>query len=287
VIYAVFRGELFKVVRRPGIWVLVSVLLALAILIGYAITWLIYTYPPPGSTDGLPPGTTMADFKVSLYPQSFVIQTLTQWGVLGGVFALIVGVLMQGSEYGWGTIKTLYTQRAGRLTMLVGKVAALAVVVFVMIVALFAVDAASSLVVALVDGKTITFPAVDVIVKAMIAGFLIFGFWAVFGLALSTLFRQSAMAIGLGLAYALVVEVLIFGLLGGLGGDIVKQIQQWFPIANTGYLSQSFGQIRPRGFQSQAGPYADATHAVVMLLLYVVVFAVITAWLSRTRDITA
>jgi hypothetical protein len=51
-----------------------------------------------------------------------------------------------------------------------------------------------------------------------------------FGLALSTLFRQSAMAIGLGLAYALVVEVLIFGLLGGLGGDIVKQIQQWFPM---------------------------------------------------------
>jgi ABC-type transport system involved in multi-copper enzyme maturation permease subunit len=286
-IYAAFRGELFKVVRRPGIWVLVSVLLVLAILVGYVITWLIYTFPPPGSSQGLPAGTTLADFKIALYPENFVKQTLTQWGVLGGVFALIVGVLMQGSEYGWGTIKTLYTQRAGRLTMLFGKIAALAVVVLVMVVALFAVDAASSSVVALVDGKAITFPGADVITKGVIAAFLIFAFWAVFGLALSTLFRQSAMAIGLGLAYALVVEVLIFGLLSGLGGDIVQQIQQWFPIANANYLSQSFGTINPRGFQGQGAPFADGTHAVVMLLVYVAAFAVMTAWLSKTRDITA
>jgi len=50
--FSVFRGELFKVWRRPGIWVLISVLLVLAILIGYAITWLIYTFPPPGSSQG-------------------------------------------------------------------------------------------------------------------------------------------------------------------------------------------------------------------------------------------
>jgi ABC-type transport system involved in multi-copper enzyme maturation permease subunit len=203
------------------------------------------------------------------------------------VFALIVGVLIQGSEYGWGTIKTLYTQRSGRLTMLFGKIAALAVVVAVMVVALFAVDAGSSSIVALVDGKTIAFPNADVIVKAVVAAFLIFGFWAIFGLALSTLFRQSAMAIGLGLAYALVVEVLIFGLLGGLGGDIVKQIQQWFPIANTNYLAESFGQIRVRGLQGAITPYADASHAVAMLFVYVLAFTAITAYLSRTRDITA
>jgi hypothetical protein len=41
-----------------------------------------------------------------------------------------------------------------------------------------------------------------------------------------------------------------------------------------------------RGIQAQA-PFADATHAVLMLLLYVVAFTAISAWLSRTRDITA
>lgn len=285
--YAAFRGELFKAVRRPGIWVLVGLFLGLAILIGYAITYLIYTHPPPNSSQGLPPGTTLADFKIALYPENFVKQTMSQWGVLGGVFALIVGVLLQGSEYGWGTIKTLYTQRYGRLAMLFGKLLAIFVVVLVIVVGLFAVDAACSWVVAQLDGKNSTFPAADVIGKAIGATFLVFSFWAVFGFALATVFRQSALAIGLGLAYALVIELLIFGLLAGLGGNIVKPIQQWFPIANSSYLSQSFGQIRFRGLQSQPAPYADATHAVVMLLLYVIAFTTISAWLTRTRDVTS
>src|ERR1700730_15915839 len=179
--FAAFRGELFKVVRRPGVWVLVIVLLVLAILIGYAITWLIYTFPPKGDSQGLPPGTSLSDFKVTLYPGNFVRETLGQWGVLGGVFALIVGVLMQGSEYGWGTIKTLYTQRSGRLTMLFGKVAALAVIILTMVLALFAATALSSFVIATIDGHDASFPAADVILKGIGAAFLIFGFWSVFG----------------------------------------------------------------------------------------------------------
>ncbi len=284
---AAFQGELFKAVRRPGIWVLVGLFLGLAILIGYAITYLIYTHPPPNSSQGLPPGTTLSDFKIALYPENFVKETMSQWGVLGGVFALIVGVLLQGSEYGWGTIKTLYTQRYGRLTMLFGKLLAMFVVVLVIVLGLFAVDAACSWIVAHLDGKTSSFPAADVIVKAIGAAFLIFSFWAVFGFALATAFRQSALAIGLGLAYALVIELLIFGLLAGLGGSVVKPIQQWFPIANSSYLSQSFGRVSFRGLESQPPPYADATHAVVMLLLYVIAFTTISAWLTRTRDVTS
>jgi hypothetical protein len=36
-----------------------------------------------------------------------------------------------------------------------------------------------------------------------------------------------------------------------------------------------------------SGGFADATHAVLLLLLYVAVFVAISAWLSRTRDITS
>lgn len=285
--YAAFRGELFKFVRRPGIWVLIILLLVLAILIGYGVSYLVDTFGSSASSQGLPPGTKMSDFKVALYPANFVKGTLGTWGALGGVFALIMGVLVQGSEFGWGTTKTLYTQRYGRLTMLFGKILALAVLVLVMVVGLFAVDAASSWVVALIDGKPIAFPGVDVILQAVVAGFLIFGFWAIFGFGLATIFRQSAMAIGLGLAYALVVEVLIFSLLRGFGGKVVQEIEQWFPIANTGYLASSFGQIKIKGIPAGPAPFADATHSVLMLLLYVALFAAISAWLSRSRDVTA
>lgn len=286
-IYAAFRGELFKLVRRPAVWVLVILLLGLAILLGYVVSYLFDTYGAAAGSQGLPKGTTLADFKVALYPENFIKDTFSTWSVLGGVFALILGVLVQGSEYGWGTMKTLYTQRAGRLTMLFGKVAALAVVVLFLVVALFAVDAAASTGIALIDGKAINFPGAGEIVKAVFAGFLMYGFWAAFGFGLATVFKQSAMAIGLGLAYALVIELLVFGLLRGFGAKVVPQIEQWFPIANTGYLANSFGQIQFKGFPAAPAPFADATHAVLMLLLYVAAFTALSAWLSRARDITA
>jgi ABC-2 type transport system permease protein len=282
-----FRGELFKTVRRPAVWVCIGVLLAVAVTIGYAIPWLIYTHPPSGSSQGLPPGTTLADFKVTLYPPNFVRQTLQQWSVLGGVFALILGVLLQGSEYGWGTIKTLDTQRGGRLEMLGGKVAALAVVVVILVLALFIVDAAASTAVALIDGQSLSYPDATVTARAVGAMYLIFGFWSLFGLVLATLFRQSAMAIGLGLAYALVIEALIFGLTASLVPNVVNPIRQWFPLTNATWLANSFGQPRIGRLQTTTpAPYADATHAVVVLCLYLVAFGVITAGLLRRRDVT-
>jgi ABC-2 type transport system permease protein len=283
----VLGGELFKTVRRPAVWVCVVGLLAVAVTIGYAIPWLAETYTPSSSAQGLPAGTTLADFKVALYPANFVRQTLQQWSVLGGVFALILGVLLQGSEYGWATIKTMYTQRDGRLAMLFGKLGALAIVVLVMVVGLFAVDAVSSAALATIDGKGYDFPDAATIGKGVAALLLIYGFWSVFGFLLATLFRQSAMAIGLGLAYALVIEGIIFGFGGGLLGDWVKKIQEWFPLANTGYLTESFGAIRLRGIeQPAAAPYADATHAVSVLIAYVAVFVVVSAMVLRRRDVT-
>ncbi len=276
-----FAAELYKTVRRPAVWVCVLGLLAISITIGYAIPWLAETFSK--TAQGLPPGTTLADFKVSLYPQNFVRNTVGD--PLGGVFALILGVLLQGSEYGWGTVKMLYTQRAGRVALLVGKLAAVATVIVVMVIGLFAVDAASSVAAALLDGQSVQFPVASEIVKGLAAMTLIYGFWAGFGFILATLFRQSAMAIGLGLAYALVVEGLIFGF-GASLLSWLKNVQQWFPIANTGYLTDSFGSVKIRGILPSPPPFADATHAVLVLTTYVVVFVVVSAVLVRRRDVT-
>ncbi len=282
-----FFGELYKTVRRPAVWVCIAVLLAAAVTIGYALPWAIETFPPSGAGRSLPPGTTFADLKVTLYPQNVVRQTVQQWYVLGGVFALILGVLSQGSEYGWGTVKTLYTQRDGRLEMLAGKIGALLVLVIVMVIALFAADTIASGAIGLIDGKSLSFPDAESFIKGLGAMTLIFGFWALFGFLLATLFRQSAMAIGLGLAYALVVEGLILGFATQFAGW-VRDVQQWFPIANTGYVADAFGRVRIRGIGEAAPqPIADGTHGVAVLFVYVIVFVVITAVLVRRRDVTS
>src|SRR5260370_35251375 len=107
----------------------------------------------------------------------------------------------------------------------------------------------------------------------MAAMSLIYGFWAGFGFILATLFRQSAMPIGLGLAYALVVEGLIFG----FGASLLtwlKNVQQWFPLANTRYLTDSFGPVKIRGIPPSTPPFADTPDAVLVLTTDGVVFVV-------------
>ena len=286
--FTTFQWESYKLLRRPAVWASIGLFLLLAVGLGYLTFYLVYTYSPPASSQGLPRGVKLSDFKVELYPAAFAQYTLATWNTLGGVFALILGVLSQGSEYGWGTIKTLYTQRPGRISMLAGKLLALILAVLVMVLALFAVDALSSFVVALVDRKaTIAFPAAVDILKAMAAAWLIFGFWGVFGFALATLFRQSAMAIGLGLAYAIVIEGIIFQIAGNVGGNTVKQIESWFPLANTGYLVRSFGSALPPQFaRTIPKPVADANHAVLVLSVYLLVFVAVSAVLVRRRDVT-
>ena len=285
--FTTFQWESYKLLRRPAVWVSIALLLVLAVGLFYVTFYLVYTYSPSTSSAGLPRGVKLSDFKVELYPAAFAQYTLSSLDTLGGVFALILGVLSQGSEYGWGTIKTLYTQRPGRVAMLVGKVVALVLAVLVMVVALFAVDALASCIVALVDKKGIAFPAAVDILRTLAAAWLIFGFWAVFGLTLATLFRQSAMAIGLGLAYAILIEGIIFRIAGSVGGNTVRQIESWFPIANTGYLVQSFGSPLPPEFaRTIAKPIADANHAVVVLTVYLLFFLAVSAVLVRRRDVT-
>jgi ABC-2 type transport system permease protein len=279
---AAIRGELFKLQRRPAVWVTIGLFLVLAVAIGYGIGYAVATHLPTSTSAQR---SSMVALRSSLYPATFVQYTLNQWRSLGGVFALILGVLAQGSEYGWATVKTMYLQLPGRVTMLVGKLAALTLLVLVFVVGLFVVDAVASYVVATLDGKRGTFPAALDIARGLGAGWLIFGFWAMLGFGLATLFRQSAMAIGLGLAYGLILEFLLFAMLGRLG-DTITQIETWFPVANTGYLAASFGQGAGGLGGPASAPAAGPGHAVLVLVMYVVAFAALSAALVQRRDVT-
>ena len=282
---ASFKAEVRKMRRRPAIWICAGILVALLILLGYVISYVIYSHPPKGSAQQLPRGVTYDMFKVGLYPAHFVQNTLNGGAQLGGVMALIMGVLVQGSEYGWGTFKTVFTQRPRRLEVFAGRLVAVILVMLLLVLVLFALAAGLSYVIATIDGKSTAYPpAVDVL-KGVLAMWLILSFWAVFGIALATVFQQSALAIGLGLAYALVIEALLFGILAGVSGDWVNQVRQWFPITNAGYLRAAFGQAVTIPGQPSESPFADATHAVVMLFVYLGVFTGVSAYLTRRRDV--
>ena len=280
---AAVRAEWFKLVRRRALWVTIGLMVALAVGIEYFLVYIVATHPPAGAARA---GAQLSALRTGLYPDSVIKKSLANASGLVGIFALIVGVLAQGSEYSWATVKTTLVQLPGRISIVGGQLASLAALALIMTLSLFIADAMASYVIATIDGNSAAWPSVIDLLKGIGAAWLILYFLTVLGFGLATAFRQSAMAIGLGLAYVLVIENLVFGLLVNLG-DTFKQIQEWFPIANAGYLQDSFGKASGAVASAVAGPPpVDAAHAVIVLALWLVGVAAVSATLVRTRDVT-
>jgi ABC-type transport system involved in multi-copper enzyme maturation permease subunit len=281
-ILAASRAELFKLVRRPAVWVSIGLFLAVGVGVDYLLTYLVAVHPPSGrvQTGENSPAALLA----SLSSASLVPKALSDVSTLGGIFAVILGVLVQGSEYTWETVKTSLIQLPGRLTMVAGRLIALALLLALMTGSLFLLDSVASWAIGSAHGAATAYPAALDIAEGLGGGWLILAVLATFGFALATLFKQSAMAIGLGVAYTLVIESIVFALLGQLGGA-VNQIHTYFPIANTDYLAQSFGYVPSIVGVSVSATSVHAMHAVAVLLVWIATFIVLSGLLTRARDV--
>jgi ABC-type transport system involved in multi-copper enzyme maturation permease subunit len=282
---ATFRAEVRKLRQRPSVWVLGGVLLVLVVLFGYVIEWIQYSTASPTLNSG---GLTAAQLKVGLYPASFVkVVTNGAVSLLGPALAVVLGALTVGSEYGWGTLKTIFTQRPGRIQVLAGQFAALALIVAVLVLAMYVLAAAASLAVVLLDGKPVAWPATVDILKGLGASWLVFDSWMLFG---ALLFRQSALAIGLGLAYMLIIEGLVFGLLSGFNLNWLTTAEKFFIGQNATALGESFGQaiqaVRAGPPAVSSTPLVGAGQAVLVLVAYGLVFIAAAMVVVRRRDIT-
>jgi ABC-type transport system involved in multi-copper enzyme maturation permease subunit len=278
-----FSAEMLKLRKRWAIRVLAIIFLLILVLLTYVLTYVIYKNPPPNFARSLPTGTIPADLIRALYPQHFHRMALSNANGLGASIAIILGVLAMGSEYGWGTLKTIFTQKPSRLTVFVAKFWALVVVSLVLTVLVLAASAASSAVLALLDGQALQWPDLLTIVEATGALWLILVVWTGFGVLLAVICQQSALAIGIGLVYGFVVEGLIFGVFGS--NPTLKNIEKAFPGANAQSLTDSFGQaIRGRLGASQTA-LVDPVQAVIVLVAFTITFLVISSVLVTRRDL--
>jgi ABC-2 type transport system permease protein len=197
--------------------------------------------------------------------------------------ALVLGALATGSECGWGTIKTILTLGPGRIQTLVARLAAAAVGVALLTALYYGAGAVASLVVAVVDGHAVVWPAAIDLVKALGATWLVLYTFGLLGMALGFVFRQAAAAVGLGLVYLVVVEVIVSRFITGFHGGDYQWIAKGLSGANATALVQSFGQVLadPRA----AAPLVGGTQAVATLAVYAVAFALASAALLRWRDV--
>ena len=278
---ASFAVELQKTVRRPAAWVVGLIFVALVALFGYLLSYVFIV-----GVGGDPPAEAQ-QFLPTLYPENFLSQVLGLFsGGLGASLTLVLGALAVGSEYGWETFKLVLTQKPGRLPYFSGKLLSLAVVVAVFTLLSFAVGAVCSYVVAGLQDGAVEWPAFGEILKALGAGWLILATFAAMGFFLATLFRGSALAIGLGLVYLLVLESLFFGFASQ--SDAVETIGRALPGRNAADLVSSFAESQPGAAAGATPPGIEAVgaaQATLVLGAYVIVFVALSALLFRSRDL--
>src|SRR3981081_1658806 len=204
---ATIRAEWRKNRFRPAFLVSLAIVAASTVFV-YGLVWYLATHP---SADN-PPGISV----LTLYPDQFVNYVMGIGLLLGEAMAVVLGAVLAGSEYSWGTTKTMLTQRPGRLTNWSGRVVVFAAGLGIMALVLFAVGAASSVVVAAFQHPATPGPAALYIAEGLGAVWLVFIANGAIGLALGILIRHSAAGLGIGLIYVLAVEVLDVRLLANL-----------------------------------------------------------------------
>jgi ABC-2 type transport system permease protein len=277
---ASYKAEFRKLAQRPAIWWLGGMTLAVVALI-YGFAYLRYN-APTFKTD---PGVTLATLKATLYPANFARTVVQDLPLVGGALMVVLGALVVGSEYSWGTLKTVYTQGPGRARVLLGQVMALSVITAGLTVAMYALAAVLSLVIATADNGATSWPAGMTILKAVGGTWLIVESWTLFGMAMAFLLRQSAMAIGLGVAYMMAIEGILFVALGTLNISWLTSVEKFFVGQNANAIGTSFGQaISVRGLGSTV-QLVPANQAVLVVALYAVAFVVVGVVLARRRDV--
>ncbi len=256
---ATIKGEWRKNRFRPALLVSSGIIGAIVVLV-YGVNWYQALHPAAGERQVS---------LLTLYPDQFVNSVMGAGFPLGAAMAIVLGALIAGSEYSWGTMKTTLTQGPGRLTTWFGRVVVL--------------GAAASVVVASFEGHAIAWPAAIDIAKGIGAIWLVFAVNGAIGLALGVLIRNSAAALGVGLIYVLAVEILAVGFIDSLNGGAYRWIGNLFVGQNATALLQSFTSP---AFGRSLAPSIGAEQAVLVLAAYFAGLVIVAAALIRQRDVT-
>ncbi len=277
----VFAAEWLKLRKRTATFVIGVIWIALILLLEYLVA---YTF----SKSAPRPRTGVASFNPkaiidALLPHNLVHYLVPGNITLGGALALILAALLEGSEFGWSTLKTLFTQRPTRLSVFAGKLLALLLLLVLFVVLAFVTAATGCLIVAAGEHAPINWPPPGDIMTGAGAMLLVFAAWASVGVGLAVLVRSTALAVGIGLVYMLVVEGLINAFAARNG--VVKAIGNGLLGTNANALVASF-RTTVSGGRVTAVSSVDVGQAALTLSSYIVVFVLLAALLLLRRDVT-
>ena len=272
-------GELLVLAKRPATWALAATFLLTSVFFLYAQPYLL-----PGDSSG---GGTSDLHLVEMLPAGLVGNVLVVFPFYGGILVLFLAAIAAGGEYGGGTLGTILTQRPARWKVFFGRLLALGVVLLLVVAAVFAAAAVLSLLIAWREGAPVDWPGAWDLALAAGAGWFVLAVWAALGTFLAVVLRGAALAIGVGVVYALVSEGLITTYADGSGllGAVSKVILR----------SNAYSFVAPFGGSTTVvgdGPGAVSTSSLVapelaalVLAAYGAVFVLVASLIFLRRDV--
>lgn len=276
-------AELFRLRKWSAVWVIVAVWSALTLTFGYVFDYVAYA---TGSDSFASSGVPREALLAGLLPQGLADGFVQGMPMFGGALAMVLGALVAGNGFAWGTWKTVFTQGPSRLAATAGSLAALAVLVVGVVVLSVTVSAAASVGIALAEDQAVTWPTAAELAESVGAGVAVLGMWAVLGHALGLVTRSPALGVGLGLVWSLVVENLLRAVGAMLSG--IETATQLLPGTAAGSL---VGAVTDAA-SAPGGPTAPGVltslsddRALVTVLVYVVAAVVLSLAVGARRDV--
>jgi hypothetical protein len=184
-----------KLVRRPATYVTFGLLVGLLSLILIAV----------GATAGQPQAGEGAEQALLLvtFPGAYTLILSFILG-LGGLFALIYGAAVAGSEWTWGTLKSAVARGESRSRYQLLSLAAIAIMLGLSLVAAFAIGVAVAVVAANIGGVSTSglgdSATLGTIPELLARGWLAIAEAGALGFAIATLARSQLAGIGVGIA---------------------------------------------------------------------------------------
>jgi hypothetical protein len=279
------RAELLVLRKWPAAWGLLLLTPVLVFMTDYVAEYIIYLTLTPAQYSTL---ETPAQGIASLLPSQFNIIAVSQFLLSGTVPFIVLGAAMAGGDWRRGTIMPTLLQGPGRARAFAGQALALAVATTASVLATFAVAAASSIAIRLLESKTVNPYAAAmqpnlVIARSIGAALLVALTYAMLGLFLGTVCRSAAGAIAVALVWTLLIENTLYDLALDLPRGLLRTISDLTPGACAVTVTGLFG-TPGGGAGSQNYLPVRPTEAFWTLVAYLAASLAGTMFLWRRRD---
>jgi hypothetical protein len=206
---------------------------------------------------------------------------LGSYPMFGAAIMLVIGVLVAGPEFRWGTWTARFSQGPSRAEVVMAKasvaIITTGIVVAVALIAAIVVSAALTLSL----GSTTTFPGLGSLVTCFGASWAISAAWAIVGLGTSIVFRGTMAPVAVGLVWILAVENIVAGL---------ATMLTWFAPVRWLTLGAASGSLAAAAGADASTPgvagVLNPVMAALLIIVYCIVFCGVAVILMKRRDIT-